>query len=197
MYDLERLVGLTVDHDSEKLRQALKGMPVPEPRPGFVDRALANATRAGRKPAASRLSGLRHLATRWETWIGAALGGAVAATLTLLLVRPLDPATPDAGAITLALHEARAIDVLIDSERSLDDATIRIVATGSVMLDGFDNEREIDWQTSLERGSNLLSLPVVARSAGKGQLVAVIEHGGRTRRVTINLTVRDVEVSTS
>lgn len=197
MYEFERLVGLTVDHDSEKLRQALKGMPVPEPRPGFVDRALANATGAGRKPATSRLGGLRHFATRWETWIGAALGGAVAATLTLLLLRPLEPATPEAEAITLALHEARAIDVLIDSERSLDDATIRIVATGSVMLDGFDNEREIDWRTSLERGSNLLSLPVVARSAGKGQLVAVIEHGGRTRRVTINLTVRDVEVSTT
>ena len=197
MYELERLVGLTVDNDSEKLRQALKGMPVPEPRPGFVDRALVNATRAGHKPAASQLSGLRHLATRWETWIGAALGGAVAATLTLLLLRPLEPTTPDAGAITLALHETRAIDVLIDSERSLDDATIRIVATGSVMLDGFDNDREIDWRTSLDRGSNLLSLPVVARSAGKGQLVAVIEHGGRTRRVTINLTVRDVEVSTT
>jgi hypothetical protein len=197
VYEFERLVGLTVDHDSEKLRQALKGMPVPEPRPGFVDRAFANATQAGHKPAASRLSGLRQFATRWETWIGAALGGAVAATLTLLLLRPLEPGTPEAGAITLALHEARAIDVLIDSERSLDDATIRIVATGSVMLDGFDNEREIDWRANLERGSNLLSLPVVARSAGKGQLVAVIEHGGRTRRVTINLTVRDVEVSTT
>src|SRR5687768_2865578 len=102
-------------------------MPVPEPRPGFVDRAFANATQAGRKPAASRLSGLRHFATRWETWIGAALGGAVAATLTLLLLRPLEPAAPEVGGITLALHEARAIDVLIDSERSLDDATIRIV----------------------------------------------------------------------
>lgn len=184
-----------MDNDSEKLRQALKGMPVPEPRPGFVDRALANATTARHESAASRLSGLRYLATRWETWIGAALGGAVAATLTLILMRPFEPAAP--GVITLALHETRDIEVLIDSERSLDDATIRIVATGSVMLDGFDDERHIDWRTSLERGSNLLSLPVVARSAGKGQLVAVIEHGGRTRRVTINLTVRDPEVSRS
>ena len=55
------------------------------------------------------------------------------------------------------------------------------------MLDGFDDERQIDWQADLERGSNLLSLPVVARSAGKGRLVAVIEHEGRTRRVAIDL----------
>jgi hypothetical protein len=106
----------------------------------------------------------------------------------LMLLSPM--ATREPG-ITLALNEMRDIDVLIDSERALDGATIRIVATGSVVLDGFDNEREIGWQTHLAKGSNMLSLPVVARSTGAGQLVAVIEHEGRTRQVTVNLTVRD------
>lgn len=168
-------------------------MPAPEPRPGFVDRAFAKATSrpAARQPN-ERFSPLAHLASRWETWIGAALGGAVAAVLTLILLRPLDETNqPTPMGISLALNETRAIDVLIDSERELEDATIRIVATGSVALDGFENEREIGWRTHLERGSNVLSLPVVARSTGQGQLVAVIEHDGRTRRMTINLTVRD------
>jgi hypothetical protein len=176
-----------VDTHSETLRRALKRLPAPEPRPDFVDRAFAKATR---EPA-QRRSGLAYLAGRWETWIGAALGGAVATVLTLMLLRPMDQPVPEPMGITLALNEARAIDVLIDSERELDDATIRIVATGSVTLDGFDNEHEIGWRADLERGSNVLSLPVVARSTGPGQLVAVIEHDGRTRRMTINLTVRD------
>lgn len=188
---------LSVDSDSEKLRQALRRMPVPEPRPGFVNRAFANATGAARRPELRGAGLFRHLATRWETWIGAALGGAVAAALVLLLLRPLDPGATDRDRITLALHETRDIEVLIDSERNLDDATIRIVATGGVVLDGFDNEREIGWQANLERGNNVLSLPVVARSPGKGQLVAVIEHQGRTKRIAINLTVRDSEVSRS
>lgn len=161
-------------------------MPAPEPRPGFVDRALAKAT--GRTPPRSRLT---HLATRWETWIGAALGGAVATALTLFLLRPTEP-TPG---ITLALNETRDIDVLIDSERALDDATIRILASGSVALDGFENDHEIDWQTHLAQGSNMLSLPVIARSKGPGRLVAVIEHEGRTRRVTVDLTVLDRDSS--
>lgn len=176
-----------MDTHSETLRRALKRLPAPEPRPDFVDRAFAKATR---EPA-QRRSGLAYLAGRWETWIGAALGGAVATVLTLMLLRPMDQPVPEPMGITLALNEARAIDVLIDSERELDDATIRIVATGSVTLDGFDNEHEIGWRADLERGSNVLSLPVVARSTGPGQLVAVIEHDGRTRRMTINLTVRD------
>lgn len=180
-----------MDTHSEILRQALKRVPAPEPRPGFVDRALANATRQPAARAEQRSMGLAYLASRWETWIGAALGGAVAAALTLLLLRPLEQPAPTPMGISLALNESRAIDVLIDSERELEDATIRIVATGSVVLDGFENEREIGWRAHLEQGSNVLSLPVVARSTGQGQLVAVIEHEGRTRRMTINLTVRD------
>jgi hypothetical protein len=180
-----------VDTHSDTLRQALKRLPAPEPRPGFVDRALANATRQPAARAKEKSMGLAHLVSRWETWIGAALGGAVAAALTLFLVRPVEQPAPTPMGISLALNETRAIDVLIDSERELEDATIRIVATGSVVLDGFENEREIGWRAHLERGSNVLSLPVVARSTGSGQLVAVIEHEGRTRRMTINLTVRD------
>lgn len=178
-----------MDKDAEILRRALRRTPAPEPRPEFIDRAFAKATGSAAPPR----SRLAHLASRWETWIGAAAGAAVAVFLMLMLLSPM--ATREPG-ITLALNEMRDIDVLIDSERALDGATIRIVATGSVVLDGFENERQIDWQTHLAKGSNMLSLPVLARSTGAGQLVAVIEHEGRTRQVTVNLTVRDQEART-
>jgi hypothetical protein len=177
-----------VDKDAEILRRALQRLPAPEPRPEFVDRAFAKATGQS-SPPRSRLA---HLVGRWETWIGAVAGAAVAIAVMLMVWSPMQDRDPG---ITLALNEMRDIDVLIDSERALDDATIRIVATGSVVLDGFENEREIDWRTHLAQGSNMLSLPVLARSTGAGQLVAVIEHDGRTRRVTVNLTVRNPEAS--
>lgn len=188
-----------MNHDTEALIEALRGMPTPAPRPGFVDRALANATGVAdnAQPRPRRYERLRHAASRWETWLGAALGGAVAAALTLFLLQPVAPDPSGERSITLALNETRDIDVLIESERDLADATIRIAVTGGVALDGFENEHSIDWRTNLERGSNLLSLPVVARSAGGGRLVAVIEHDGKTRRVTINLTVSDAAVSRS
>jgi len=37
----------------------------------------------------------------------------------------------------------------------------------------------------------------VARTTGKGELVAVIEHDGRTRRVAVELTVIEPKVSRS
>ena len=150
------------DDDFQIVRRALRQLPTPEPRAGFVERALARAAVQQRSVQAESLPGrLRHFALRWETWAGAALGGAVAAALTLLLLRPVDT-TVSPHRVALTLHEARNVDVLIDSERELKGATIRIAASGSIALDGFDDERQVDWQADLERGSNLLSLPVVA-----------------------------------
>ena len=193
--------GLNVaDAEFQTLRQALRRMPSPEPRAGFVERALARAvaqSRSGQR-AASLPGRLRSFVTRWETWAGAALGGAVAAALTLVLLRTVDTAeVSPQPQLALTLHEARNVDVLIDSERELKGATIRIAASGSIALDGFENERQADWQADLERGSNLLSLPVVARATGKGRLVAIVEFQGRTQRVAVDLTVLEPKVSRS
>ena len=190
--------GPYVAHDDfQTLRLALRRMPTPEPRVGFVERALARAAVPQRVAQASLPARLRRFMSRWETWAGAALGAAAAAAVTIMLLRPVDSTMGPQPRLALTLHETRNVDVLIDSERELKGATIRIAATGSIALDGFDDEQHVDWQADLERGSNLLSLPVVARTAGKGQLVAVIEHDGRTRRVAVELTVTDPKVSRS
>ena len=183
--------------DTDNLSRALRAMHTPEPRPGFVDRAIAKATAAGQPRVAPRPGRLRYLASRWETWFGAALGGAVAAALTLLLMRPLGGTLEAGDGIALALNETRDIDVLIESDRALEGATIRIAVTGGVALQGFEGQREIDWQTNLQHGPNVLSLPVVARHAGRGQLVAIIEHDGKTRTMTIQLKVNESGVSRS
>ena len=190
--------GPYVAHDDfQTLRLALRRMPTPEPRVGFVERALAQAAAPQRVAQASLPARLRRFMSRWETWAGAALGAAATAAVTFMLLRPVDSTVGPQPRLALTLHETRNVDVLIDSERELKGATIRIAATGSIALDGFDDEQHVDWQADLERGSNLLSLPVVARTAGKGQLIAVIEHDGRTRRVAVELTVTDRKVSRS
>ena len=134
-----------MSNDSDMVTRGLRAMPTPEPRPGFVDRALANATGVAtsgfsfpRRAPADRTA-WRHVALRWETWFGAVLGGAVAAVLTVILLRPVTP-HPEEGSIAMAVNEARDIDVLIQSDQELPDATIRIAVTGGVTLDGFSNE---------------------------------------------------------
>ena len=166
----------------EPLRTVLKRMPVPPLRRGFADDAIANAV----MDVAPQTR--RPVFARWETWLGAAVGAAAAILVTIFVVQPQAPVV-DSG-ITLALDESRTVDVLIDSERTLEDATIRVAATGSVELNGLDNTHEVRWQTRLDRGRNVLSLPIVARSTGNAELVATIEHEGRVRRVAVKMIVR-------
>ena len=190
-----------MDTDNQLWRDTLRQMPVPEPRERFADYALSWATRADASGShrGRKVSGFfSRIATRWETWLGAAVGAAAAASLTAVLLRPAtEPAAAPPPGITLALNEVRSIDVLVDSERQLQGAVIRVAVSGGLSLEGFGEEQEISWNADLERGRNVLTLPVVARSAGAGRVVAHIEHEGRTRQVTVDLTVLKSQVKPS
>jgi len=170
-----------VDED-RNISEALRQLPTVEPRPGFVDRALRQATRA------NSTSIWRSLVSRPETWVGVAAGAVLALAISLYA-----GFIPRAGAarepIDLAMNEIRHIEVLIDSERDLPDTNIKVAAVGGIALQGFEDEKQIDWNTNLRRGPNLLSLPVVARTSGEGVLLAVIEHAGKRRSVTVNVRV--------
>lgn len=175
--------------DDDMLIEALRKLPAPQPRPGFADEALAKATAGAHHAADPRPAPMRA-----QIWFAAAAGAMIAAAFTWFLLQPLAPASRGAD-IALAMNESRNIDVLIESDRELPGATIRITLVGGVVLDGFEDQRQINWQANLERGANVLSLPVVARDAGAGRLVAAIEHGGKTRTVTLNLTVNATQAS--
>jgi hypothetical protein len=162
-------------------------MTVPEPRRGFMDRVVSRAVASARRE--SRATSALGPFGRWETWLGAAIGAAAAVLVTVAILRPQIQEVP-AAAVTLAVNEARHIDVVIDSERTLEDATIRLATTGVVQLEGFENQHEVEWQARLERGRNVLSLPVVARKPGRAELVAVVEHEGRSRRIAVHLIVK-------
>lgn len=175
-----------MSNEEDKLLQALRNMPAPDPDPQFVERALAKAT-SQESIASSRARGLWR---SWELWVGAALGGTLAAALTFFMVRSSAPSLEEPS-VSMALNETREINVIIDSERPLDDATIHIAVTGAVALDGFENERQIDWQADLDRGPNLLTLPVVAREKGNARLVAIVEHEGKRRTIAVDLEVTE------
>jgi hypothetical protein len=168
--------------DLQKLRASLIAMPVPEPRHGFVDRALQIAS--GRK---APVRGFRGAIRRPATWWGVG-AGALAATLVWMALFFHVEAVREPN-LVLALNESRDVPLVIDAERDLDGATIRLYVTGSVGLAGYGEQRQIEWTTSLTQGANLLSLPVFARAPGDGLVVAEIEHEGRTRRLSMALHV--------
>ena len=110
---------------------------------------------------------MRAALRRPSTW-WAAVAGALAATLAWVALLWMQSGVTPEASLVLALHETREVPLVIESERDLEGATIRLYVTGSVALAGYEQQHEVEWVATLTQGANLLSLPVVARRAGRG-----------------------------
>lgn len=184
---------------TEALRRGLRALPVPEPAPGFATAALAAAARrnvpaetTARGPRGARPAGFAPR-RRVELWLGAAVGAAAAAALMIaLLGLPQRDRLPEAETppgIRLALHEVREIGVAIDVDAAVSGAMMTVLLEGGIDLVGFGERREVSWQTDLDAGTNVLSLPIIAHSMDGGRLTALLQHGNTTRRVDLSVSV--------
>ena len=195
-------------HETLGLRTALRAMPVPEMRPGFARAALAaavtqDAHAQGRRrtPAvashsrtARRDRGRRPGLMGWlgfSPWLGVATGAVAAGILVIALWGlPRDLATPhDPGArpaeLTMTLYEPRDIAIAIDAPQAMPGARLTVSVAGGIELVGFGDTRELSWETDLEQGTNMLSLPVLAHSLELGRLTALVEHDERTQQIEL------------
>jgi len=124
-------------------------------------------------PAASR--------GRREFWLGTSFGGAVAASLLALAlslswIGPVYEQGSEIAEFVVALSEPRSMDIAIETDRALVGASISIMLSGGIELDGFAGRRELSWTTDLEAGVNRLRLPVLAVDPAGGQMVVRLDH---------------------
>jgi hypothetical protein len=164
----------------EALR-ALRHEPLPVPADDAVARAIEYAV--AYEPAKRYQPG----------FVGGMLSGmALAATIAAvafgLWLRSGDgsggAAVPQ---VRLALNEPHAVTVTLESPDALLAADVRVELRGAVALDGYDGQRELRWQTDLDRGVNQLTLPVVALAASGGQVLVEVTHGDKRRTFVLDI----------
>lgn len=175
---------MNFDDRDREMQALMADLPVPEPREGFFEQALARATHEGSRRQRNR-------------WLLTGAGGALAATLVLWLLGGLfapvpETALPEASipGITMTLDTPRTVRLVFASTEALDDATLTVSLPEGVELAGFPGQREITWQTSLTAGKNLLPLELVATSPIGGEVLARLEHQSRDRifRLRVDVT---------
>lgn len=147
---------------------------VPLPDAGYFERAIERAAAVGGRQ-------------RRQRWLMTGLGGAVAASLALLIVTRAPLHTPDAGvppvddgipAVTMTLAEPRTINLVFSAQAALDDARLTIELPPGVELAGFPGRQQVTWTTSLRPGANLLPLTLIASAPAEGGLLhARLESG--------------------
>jgi len=112
-------------------------------------------------------------------WMGTAFGGAVAAS-------EQDPAKSTAEFI-VALGEPRQMNLAFETDRPLDGATISILLSGDVEIEGYGVQRELTWSENLDAGVNRLSLPVLASGLNGGKMIVRMTHPMSEQVFVINL----------
>lgn len=141
-------------------------LPVPEPSAGFIDRAL-RAAQSRRVPHAPPA--------------GLAAAAAVLLTTAVALLAALTD-TPRAGSVP----EIRVVNVIIEARVARTDALVTIELAEGLELEGFAEQRRIEWRTDLLQGRNLLALPVRSRSGAHGDIrVALSYDGTQSTQLTI------------
>lgn len=125
-------------------------------------------------------------------WLGSAFGGAVAAALFGFAVLlgwfgPEPVQAPEVAEFVVAVDEPRVMDLAIESEQALDGARISILLSGGVTLDGFDDRRELSWNTDIHAGVNKLSLPIRAINGQGGRMVVRLSHPDSEQVFLVNV----------
>lgn len=155
-----------------------------EPEPTFdasaVERAIDRALRESPQQRYRR-----------GFWSGLASGAALAAAVASLAVGIwLFGGGEDARAVPevrIALNQRSNVTVTLETAEALADAEVRVELRGAVALDGYAGQRELRWLTSLDRGVNQLTLPVVASQASGGQVLVEVTHGDKRRTFVLDV----------
>ena len=125
-------------------------------------------------------------------WKGAGFGAMAASLLAMALFfgwtdspEPVD----SAPAFVVSLEEPRQMNLAFETDRVLEGATITILLSGSVEIDGYGPSRELSWTENLEPGVNRLSLPVIANGFEGGQMVVRLDHPQSEQVYVVRLPV--------
>jgi len=159
--------------DYAALQNALRALPAPAPPPDLTERLWAAQPRRR---------------SHWPT-LAIAASLLIAVTVFPLALQQLqDPSgKTDAAEVQLPLNQSERIELALSAPRDLKQVQLTLELPPHLELKGFPSQRVISWRTDLQAGNNRLALPVKANAAGSGELVARIQHEGKSREMRVRV----------
>jgi hypothetical protein len=93
--------------------------------------------------------------------------------------------------INLAMNQARTVKLVIEASRDLSEVTLSVELPDNIDLEGYSDQKQLVWQTHLNKGQNILALPIIATHKGRGELMAKLSYGDKTKQFHIVLSTAD------
>ena len=161
---------------AEIIKQALSNLPIEDADDNFEKRVLTNVHKHyGRNE--------HH---KFTAGFATAMAASLAIWFAVSLFQP-EASLNNSTTINLALETQQTVKLKFDAPTALDQVSLSIELPEHVELSGYPGQKSLSWETRLTKGSNILSLPIKAISNGKGEMIANIKYGNKTKRFNIIL----------
>lgn len=155
------------------LRRCFDALPEAELPMGFQERVLSRGIAQGDQRRTRRR----------RRWIANSVPAFVTVCAAVFLAVWLWPVSPRPAASTsqvaLSLHRTRQVGFVFHVHHRIHNARIVVNLPEGVEVNG-RRARRLSWRVDLNRGDNLLKLPLVARTPGNGVVSAEVIVGGST-----------------
>ncbi len=163
---------------AEELRDALGKLNAPAMRPEFSARAFDKVQQ--QNPRSARFTG---------TGLALAASLALAGIVGIFMHQP-DSTAPEPLAIQISLQQTQDVNLVFNAKEDLNEVTISIELSDNLALDGYGGKRTVSWNTPLQKGKNVLSLPIIATQSGNGMLTARLRLGDQDKIIRIRVNAR-------
>lgn len=168
-------------NDMRNILTGLNRMPITETTADFEDRVF----REVRKQHQQQSSNL--FVAGFVTATAASM--ALWFLSTLFIVQQQSLPIPDT--FTVAMNNTQNIRLLFDAPENINQVTLSIDIPDNFELSGHPGRSQLSWNTSLIKGQNVLTLPVMAVIQGQGELVAQLSYGDKVKTFRITLKTTD------
>ncbi|MCW8956615.1 MAG: zf-HC2 domain-containing protein [Gammaproteobacteria bacterium] len=156
--------------EAKHVKQMLNNLPMEEPAPGFEQRLFAAVNRQYPQPAQ------HHFKAGFAT--------AVAASLAIwFAVSVFVPGNTEQAldVVSIGLQESRDLKLVFTSVDDIQQASMQIELPDNIELLGYPGQKMLAWKTKLDKGQNVLTLPVQALGKVEGELVARVDYGDKQK----------------
>lgn len=169
------------------LQEGLKQLPVEQPASDFEERMFARVRRHYSQPRKE------HQRFNFAT------GFATAAVFSLMIwfvssVYLSDAVIQQPQIISVAMNETQTVRLLFDSPKDIQQVSLSLDLPQNMELQGYPGRSGLVWQTSLQKGQNILALPVLAIQPGQGELMAQLSYGDKVKTFSVVLRTTDNSV---
>lgn len=152
---------------SKMLVEALQSLPVPAVSTDFADRVINKAVRKGAYQPVRLLSYV-------ASGIAASFAVLFVLAFTMLDSQNSMPSSP----IVLIGDEIKTVKLAIESARAVEGIQMTIDLSDNLQISGYENLKTISWGTRLEKGTNVIALPISAIAQGNGEIKARVQIQG-------------------